>query len=159
MPEYRRALYLVVALCPSLVCNLDFCAVSFNMPKRGSRSPEWADVDVTFDEESQRPIVSCKYCFKDWHHMSVQRIRRHMADCGSLPYNRQAVYEEEEREEEVIVVESQPRKRQSRLLTEVYTMTSEDQFSCTRLLAEAVYSSGIPFSFVRNLLPLVVRLY
>ena len=72
-----------------------------------------------------------------------------MKQCKELPTDRFAIYFEEEND-------SQPRKRQAQLPTTVYTMPAGEQQACSRLLAEAIYSSGVPFSFVRKLLPLVL---
>ena len=112
--------------------------------KAGPKSVKWEDVVVKPRAGKANPEVNCRYCSTVWYNNSVMRVDNHMAECPNLPIDLYPRYGRRQ------PGESRPRKRprQGTLDQETYTMSSIDQQACDELLAEAIYSSGVPFSFV-----------
>ena len=110
------------------------------------RSPKWRDVTTEAREGHNNPKVTCNYCSESWFNTSVQRIDVHMKRCKRLPT---ALYMRYERDDEIAAssVASGAQRGRSQLLRE-YTISVADKDACDLLLAEAVYSSGVPFAFV-----------
>lgn len=67
-----------------------------------------------------------------------------MERCELLPEERFVVYGRESSDSDY-----RPRKRQA-LLPKELSMSSADCKAADQLLAEAIYSSGVPFAFVRS---------
>lgn len=107
------------------------------------KSIKWSDVDT--NKGKPNPKVICKYCSATWVSSSVERIDDHMARCTSLPEEFYPRYGRE-------AVEGPRPKKQARLSSEQFSITQEDQTECDTLLAEAIYSSGVPFNFVRRII-------
>jgi len=117
------------------------------MPARGSgRSVKWEDViEWPSAEGKKNQRVEYRYYSDQWTSRSLQRINDHMKKCRSLPLSLYSRYRRDE-------TSPPPKKakKQAKLDTEFITMGLEEQAYLDRLLAEAIYSSGIPFAFVRR---------
>jgi hypothetical protein len=118
-----------------------------SMPKRRrdvSTDIRWDDVIRTERPGHDNPRVECIHCSKAWHSRSIERLENHMSGCTQLPtwlwprYNRGVRLAEQ-------------RQVYSQLNAQPYLLPSSEQRALDQLLAEAVYASGIPFSFVSKL--------
>lgn len=111
------------------------------MPKRSRRSSKWSDVIEIERDGELNPEVFCRYCNERWISRSLQRLDEHKARCVKLPnelwgrYGRGACA---------------PKRQltQSTLSTESHCIPATEQRELDQLLAEAIYSTGTPFSFV-----------
>ena len=115
------------------------------MPKIASRTTqkasEWLDVICNVRPGEHNPQVICRYCGAEWFSTAVLRIQKHMGACQKLPEERRSQYSPGGEP-------AQQQERQGKLNRAEFIMSSIHQKEADRLLAEAVYSSGIPFNFV-----------
>lgn len=114
------------------------------MPKRRREAysdEKWDDVTRTERTGSHNPRVQCNYCSKTWHSRSLDRLEEHMLECSSLP---QRLWERYNRS----VQPAKQRLLYSQLNNDMYLLPASEQRELDQLLAEAIYASGIPFSFV-----------
>lgn len=117
------------------------------MPKRrreASLDSKWDDVIRIDRPGHSNPEVICRYCSKVWYSKSLDRVEGHMERCSALP---SALWERYNRG-------AQPAKQRllySQAQGEPYLLPASEQHALDKLLAEAVYASGIPFSFVSKL--------
>jgi hypothetical protein len=109
------------------------------------RDPKWSDVTKVVRVCKANCSVICKYCSAVWYNNSVVQIDEHIVKCPQLP---EALYRRYERGGEP----PKKKQRQGTLNREEYLMPMADQRAADALLAEAIYSSGVAFSFVSDLL-------
>jgi hypothetical protein len=114
------------------------------MEKRRHRTPSsdmWDDVIRVQQPEQSNPEVQCRYCDRVWYSKSLERLQRHMEGCTRLPNALWGRYSRGN---------CAPKKQrlQSTLDYEEYLLPLVEQRELDRLLAEAIYGSGVAFSFV-----------
>jgi hypothetical protein len=130
------------------------------MPKRQRsstpRSDIWRHVSEEQDANSSNPKVTCQYCGDVWWHPSVSRVLKHLKKCTKLPIE----VGNNLRDAGLFGEGENPHRKRQRQLPSEYSMSAEDSQHADILLAEAIYSSGVPFSFVSiQLLRSVVGTY
>ncbi|KAF1976395.1 hypothetical protein BU23DRAFT_551853, partial [Bimuria novae-zelandiae CBS 107.79] len=76
--------------------------------------------------------------------ITLPRLRKHMSKCPKLPSSKYEMYGVQVR----LGGHGKNRERQARLSEETFRINNADSEKATLLLAEAIYSSGVPFSFV-----------
>lgn len=113
------------------------------MPKRAREAdPRWDDVIVTERPDKENPLCECKYCHHTWYSNSLSRLLKHMQErCSKLPEDLYAAYNR-------VPIAPKRQLLQSRLSYSEHALPEAQRQQLDQLLAEAVYSSGIPLNFV-----------
>ena len=107
-------------------------------PPRPPPSIMWDDVTKEPFAGSTTPTNRCRYCLDTWRNKSLVRLVQHMKKCKKLPFSR---YERYERTVHRSL-------KQPQVDSAAYTISAIDQRNADDALAEAIYNSGLAFSFV-----------
>ena len=99
----------------------------------------------TAREAHEIPEIRRRYCSKTFYHLSVSRADKHIQQCKDPPV---ALYKQYDHEGSS--PGSKKRKR-GRELPQEWAISAQDSNRCGELLAEEIYSNGIPSSFPENL--------
>jgi hypothetical protein len=118
-------------------------------PREVSESEDWGEVTRTARSGKLDPKVQCKYCKHVWYSRAVSRVVKHLSQCSKLP---------EDLLEQYNNTTHPPKKPRSQSTLSFDDMPMGERQTLDRMLAEAVYASGIPFSFVSTIVLLVYKL-
>ena len=111
----------------------------------GRSDDRWDDATKTRTDDET--IVTCNYCSQIWRNTSLVRVSEHMMTCKKLLEERYQVYGRDKG----------PPAKQARIAEDVWKWTAYNSRAANKDLAEAIYSSGVPFSLVSHLLVMVLR--
>ena len=134
-----------IPLCLAICLHSDLAILFWVLQKsimspKDPYDPRWEDASKVFDD-GPNPTVTCRHCFHVWHNGANERLEKHMKRCKKLPEERKAFYK-------FAGARDERPKKQAKIASEVWQWTKEDQETADVELAEAIYSSGVPFAFV-----------
>ncbi|GES90277.1 kinase-like domain-containing protein [Rhizophagus clarus] len=105
------------------------------------KGPVWENFYIIDKYEDSHPNVQCKFCFKEFKRAVPQRMKTHIEKCSKAPNNAKSKYNQ----------------NISKINNIKDCMSDEEQKSLESLLAKALSSAEIHFSFVDN--PFVIEFF
>ncbi|CAG8465618.1 3017_t:CDS:1, partial [Funneliformis caledonium] len=143
--------------------------------KKGTIWNHWTIITQSSIENNEikpslHPSVKCNYCSKVFNRAVPLRMQAHLNECLNAPSNAKLqktipiqnpipsnITEHPLTNTNTPLIEKNRSKKQIKLDNFVDNMKEEEQESLEFLLAQALYSAGVPFTFVDN--PFVIQFF
>ncbi|CAB4391545.1 unnamed protein product [Rhizophagus irregularis] len=111
----------------------------------GKRGPVWENFHIIGKYEDSHPSIQCKYCSKEFKRAVPQRMQTHIEKCEHAPNNIKSKLK-------------QSRQQNTIKINNINDyMSEEEQKPLVSLLAKALSSAEIHFSFIDN--PFVIQFF
>jgi hypothetical protein len=119
------------------------------MPRARKTDPVWVHATQAANPSNpSNPRVTCNYCDFGWTSNSVVRVKEHLKKCPSLPTEYYAEFAPHRLKRINNDVNALPTRKRPRIDGWFDSITPEETEKLHLLLAEWIYSAGLPLSTV-----------